>query len=339
MSTGYPLVYAWRLNSQGGGRTMSWSEIMVSPARTLSPCWLHLNRNSEAAVQWLMHRSGMDEFVQEALLTLETRPRCIRHEDGIILYLRGVNLNENADPHDMLTIRVWVDQHNILSLRRRRMFSPEDINTLLEKGEGPFTPGDLMVLLIERITQRMEPVLATLRDKLDEVEQVVLSAENHHHLHMREHQHMRAQLGQLRISAVSMRRYLGPQRDALVRLASEHPPWMSAEHRANIRELANDTTRYLEDLDEIRDTAGILQDQIAGTQSEMLNKLLYQLTLVTVFFMPLSFLVGFFGSNTGGMFWGGDPSDPGQWGAVYELALLVAVSVAELALFRVLKWV
>lgn len=339
MSSGHPLLFGWQLDGQGGGRPVSWADVLMSPLAELSPCWLHLNRHSEAAVQWLIKRSGLDPFASEAMMALETRPRCLRRGNGIILYLRAANFNEGADPQDMLTARLWVDDHGIISLRRRRMLTPEDIHFGLQQGDGPTTPGDLLVDFIERLTERMEPVLETMRNRLEKLETSTLADASYSQRHRQEGNQVRSQLGQLRVRAIGMRRYLGPQRDALVRLAADSPPWLSDDHRTRLREMANETTRYLEDLDEIRDTAGIIQDQVAGVQSDATNTILYQLTLVTVFFMPLSFLVGYFGSNTGGMFWGGDPADSAAMGATYEFLLLVAVSVIEIALFRIIRWI
>lgn len=340
MATGFPLLFGWRFDGQGGGRALNWADVIMVGVGDLHPCWLHLNRNSEATIQWLIKRSGLDAFVVESLMALETRPRCLRHGDGILLYFRAVNLNEGAEVHDMLSIRFWVDQHGVISLRRRRLITPEDISFTLQRGEGPTGPGDLLVAFIEQATERMEAAFASMRDRLETLEQATLEeGDAHAPRHRVESKKLRSQLGRLRIGAISLRRYLGPQRDALLRLAAEHPSWLTDEHRTRIREMVNETTRYIEDMDEIRDTAGIIQDQIASAQSDAINVILYQLTLATVFFMPLSFLVGFFGSNTGGMFFGGDPSDPAGLGATYEMVLLVVLAVVEIVLFRSIKWI
>ncbi|NGZ29362.1 MAG: hypothetical protein G8345_21060, partial [Magnetococcales bacterium] len=235
-------------------------------------------------------------------------------------------------------VRIWADRNGVLSLRRRRMLSPEDIHESLATSQGPTNTGDLLVALVERLSSRMEPMLEHMRNQLEKLEHTTLEEEKTT-VSRQESQQKRQMLGQLRISAVAMRRHLMPQREALQRLMTENLSWINDQHRVRLHELINDTTRHLEDLDEIRDTAGIIQDQITGDASAVMNDLLYKLTLVTVFFMPLSFLVGFFGSNVGGMFFGGDPSDPGQDGVLWETAILFTVSLAELLAFRLLRWI
>jgi zinc transporter len=256
----------------------------------------------------------------------------------VILYLRAVNQNEGEDPHDMLTMRLWATAGGIISLRGRRVFSPEAIHNALEQNHGPKGSGDFLVALVEQLTVRKESVLEEMRDRLDSLEQITMAPRDRRQERL-DGVTMRRQLGQLRVAAVALRRYLAPQRDAINRLSHTSLPWLLDEHKVRLRELGHDLTRHVEDLDEISMTAGIIQDQVASAMSENLNDMLFKLTLLSAFFMPLSFLVGFFGSNTSGMFFGGDPSDPAGIGALYETILLVGVGAFELMLFRWLKWV
>ena len=53
-----------------------------------------------------------------AVLADEMRPRISLVGDGVLLTLCGVNLNENASPEDMVSIRPWIDPHRIISLQR-----------------------------------------------------------------------------------------------------------------------------------------------------------------------------------------------------------------------------
>ncbi len=43
------------------------------------------------------------------MLETETRPLCLQSGEGILLVMRGVNLNPEAEFEDMVSIRVWLD--------------------------------------------------------------------------------------------------------------------------------------------------------------------------------------------------------------------------------------
>jgi len=52
-----------------------------------------------------------------------TRPRLEINDEGLLLILRGVNLNEQADPSDMISLPIWVDEHRLISIERERFRS------------------------------------------------------------------------------------------------------------------------------------------------------------------------------------------------------------------------
>lgn len=69
----------------------------------------------------------------------ETRPRITEIKDGMLVILRGVNLNENAEPEDMISIRMWIDEQRIITMRKRPLKAVNDIEKTLKDSTGPKT--------------------------------------------------------------------------------------------------------------------------------------------------------------------------------------------------------
>ena len=81
--------------------------------------WTHLQANYRDVFGWLRREVGyLTGFVVNAVLADEMRPRILLVGDGVLLTLCAVNLNENASPEDMVSIRPWIDKHRIISLQR-----------------------------------------------------------------------------------------------------------------------------------------------------------------------------------------------------------------------------
>ena len=72
-----------------------------------------------------------------AVLADEMRPRISLVGDGVLLTLCGVNLNKNASPEDMISIRPWIDPHRIILLQRRKLKVVGDLAANIEAGQGP----------------------------------------------------------------------------------------------------------------------------------------------------------------------------------------------------------
>ena len=109
---------------------MSWLEIN-EPQQADVVRWIHLDHTARDSRSWLTTQSGLNEPIVDAMLETETRPRCLQTGEGILLVMRGVNLNPEAEFEDMVSIRVWLDSevnscHPILlrkSTRRQTVWS------------------------------------------------------------------------------------------------------------------------------------------------------------------------------------------------------------------------
>jgi zinc transporter len=144
---------------------------------------------------------------------------------------------------------------------------------------------------------------------------------------------LRPRLSGLRRQAVTLRRYLAPQRDVLARLSLESIPWIKDAHRARFRETADRTTRYVEDLDATRERAAVTQEELTAKLQDRMNRNMYVLSLVAAIFLPLGFLTGLLGINVGGI-----PGSESQIAFVIVCAFLVIIAVAEFSLFYFRKW-
>lgn len=86
---------------------------------------------------WLLEHSGIEESVCEVLLAQETRPRSATLEDGLLVILRGVNLNPGADPEDMVSLRLWVHPIRVYNLSRRPLIAIQELAEAIDRDAGP----------------------------------------------------------------------------------------------------------------------------------------------------------------------------------------------------------
>jgi zinc transporter len=324
MSDSDGLVFAYRLDGNGASVAIGWEELR-RPVAEGEIIWAHLNYEGSETQRWIAGESGIDPIIGEALMEQETRPRCVATHDGLMLILRGVNLNPGADPQDMVAVRLWIEGNRVVTMRARRAMALQDIRDELEAGEGPCDAVDFLVQLCDKLLSRMGPVLGDLDDNVDALEDEVLTAESYE---------LRARIGGLRRQAISIRRYLAPQREVMVRLQTERASWLSELHRSRLREISDRVTRYVEDLDSARDRAAVAQDELNSRLSEQMNKTMYVLSIVAAIFLPLGLLTGLLGINVGGI-----PGSENRWAFPIVCAFLLGIAVVQAWTFRRMKWI
>ena len=317
------LVFGYLLDGAGGGTSVGWREIeQWSTDRGL--LWIHLDSNGAEVKEWLQTRSGLDELTCESLLEQETRPRNVPTEDGLLLILRGVNCNPGEDPEDMVAIRMLFSEHRIITLRYRRVMAIQDVHRAIDTKKGPKAAGDFLVMVTERIADRMGEVISELDDKVDELEDSVLTAQS---------KDLRSQLSALRRRTIGLRRYIAPQRDVLMRLLHDRIPWLTDMDRAHLREVAERTARFVEDVDSARERAAVTQEELNNRMAEQMNKAMYVLSIVAAIFLPLGLLTGLLGINVGGI-----PGTENRWAFTLVTAVLIVIAFGLIAWFKKIKW-
>jgi len=324
METDNGILRAYAIRGDGTAAALT-GEAVTKQIKSEELTWVHLDANNPQARQWLeAETSYLDPLIIDALLAEETRPRILDMGEGALMILRGVNLNENAQPEDMVSIRLWVDPHRIISVRIRKLKAVTDIEQKLADGKGPKNAGDFITMLSSRLFERMEPIFSELDERLDDIEEQVIEQPD-----VTERQ----SIVTIRKRAIIFRRYIAPQRDVISYLRTSEFPWLDQGHRRRLQESLDRVIRYLEDLDAIRERAQIVKDELANALSDKLNKNLYMLSVVAAIFLPLGFLTGLLGINVAGI-----PGADNPHAFLIFLGILTAIVLAQLAIFKKLKW-
>ena len=319
------LILAYVLNGKGGGTALPFDAITdIAPEN--QPVWIHFDGNSTATGDWLTAHSGLDSYVIESLLSQETRPRCDVQDKGILLNLRGVNLNPGAKPEDMVSIRLWMDATRVISVRFRRILAVEDVKQQIEQGQGPLSTAHLVARLADRLTDRMGPVIDDLVDQLGDLEEAMLRGPESDGEEVSD---LRRQLIDSRHMSIRLSRYLAPQRHALSSLSQYEGKWISDKVRGRFREIADRLTRITEELDVLRERSMIVQDEMMHRSSQKMEKIMYLLTVVASVMLPLTFFTGLLGINVGGI-----PGVDSDWAFAVVVLLCVVVAVAEIWFLR-----
>lgn len=317
------LVFAFVLDGRGGGSQLDLDGVTTWHPSD-GPLWVHLDYTGRAAREWLQNTSGLDPVIVEALTAEETRPRSLVHKGGMLVILRGVNLNPGDDLEDMVSLRFWIDSDRIVTLRHRRVMAIDELRQDVEAGSGPVNSGGFLEDLADRLVLRMGTVISDVDDAVDALEDKVISEQTYE---------LRQKIADIRRAAISMRRYLAPQRDVMARLHSEKVDWLNETDRMRLREIADRTTRFVEDLDAIRDRATVTQEELNGRLAEQMNKTMYILSIVAGIFLPLGLLTGLLGINVGGI-----PGTENHWAFTIFCVLLLIVAVGQVLLFKLKKW-
>ena len=233
-------------------------------------------------------------------------------------------MNPGADPEDMVSLRMWIEANRLITVRQRKLLSIQDINADLLVGKGPENISDLVIAIIARVTDRISGYVEGIEDQLVQLEVAVQPVNM---------SCSRSQISTLRSEIASVRRYLGPQRDALDTLYTYAINSMPEKCAYQLREQMDRMTRYLEDLDLVRERTSVLQEEVMNISMAQQNTRMYVLSIVSLIFLPMTFVTGVFGMNVGGLPGLEDPT-----AFVIVVATMLFISIAVIAVLKVKRW-
>jgi zinc transporter len=278
--------------------------------------WLHLHGWDEQDFALLRRQDHIPDVAASALVATETRPRCDAIEFGAIVNLRGPGELDPSDSDRLVSIRLWIHDNRVTSVSRRRMNATKTVMELMEAGKIQ-DPGDLVAAYARAISAELDPQVADLGDCLDRMEDSLEDANN-----LFGH---RRTIAKARSDAIGFRRFVAPNRDALLTLAGLEFEWLSQDDRLHIREAADKFARMAEELEAVRERAGLLHEQITDLRAEQLDQRGLELSVVAFIFLPLTFITGLLGMNVEGIPYADRPW--AFWGVV-AFCLVVSVAVA-----------
>lgn len=317
--------HALLLDGNGNAKELTYNDINVDKLPSDGILWVHFDYSSQMAKDWIRNKSGIDSVAMDALLTEETRPRTTILNDSFLIALRGVNLNPNSKPEDMVSIRLFISNKLIITTKRRNLLSVDEIIDCLKRGVGPKSSSEFLNELTYRVTSRMENVIGELEDRTDFLEESLIDLGN---------AKFRSELLAIRRETIILRRYLFPQKEAISKLYHDKVTWLNEYEKIELRETNDQVIRYIEELDTIKDKVALIQEDLANKLSEQMNKKMYVLSIISVIFLPLSFLTGLLGINVGGI-----PGAENNNAFYIFVGILALIVTTQLLIFKKNRWI
>lgn len=293
----------WSLYFQPGEQPVGASQAVVSQrlaGRALpdkSWLWLHFDAVPALATQRLGRLGWLPEIARDALIGADGGLR-LEAEDGAVFGALPAFDDTLTDfDKELCAFRFALLPDLLITTRRRRVPALYRIYRSLVGGTEVASAAALIDLALLEFGGGLRNNIGELDDYLDQAEDVLLSDDRDSNLH-----HVGGVVGKTRRRSTMLRRVIAPM-DRIMR--SEDlalPEWAEEDLLDRSRRQLH---AALDDLLALQDRARSLQDELAARQAEETNRRLYVVSVMTTLMLPATFVTGFFGMNTGGMFLSG----------------------------------
>ncbi|MDE1221007.1 zinc transporter ZntB [Vibrio aestuarianus] len=255
-------------------------------ASTIEPNnWYHCQRDKQGLREWLLEYQ-IPSTIVDSLLAEDTRPLFEQYEDdNFLLILRGVNMNDNANPEDMLSVRILYFNGALFSTRKIPSKAINAIREALLVGQGPQTLSEVIVQVIDGLNKNIDHYLSSIEEKITQYDTEIELSED---------------LMQTHKALLKIKRFIKPQLYAIDDYCNSDVALANSKN-LRLRHSVNTITRINETLDFFLGELEIIKGELRQYHAEKMNQNTYLFSVIAAIFLPTSFLTGLLGVNVGGI--------------------------------------
>jgi magnesium transporter len=255
----------------------------------------------------------------------QQRPKIEHYPKQLFMILNSLGFDDKEIRSG--EIDVFVGSNYVVTVHHKDEAAIEETRRRLERSAGQLiTSGYVMYVLLDAIIDDYFPVLDTVADEIEKLEDEVLERPSQDALN---------RLFGLKRALIDMWRVVWPKRDMISVLGHQMPAYIDAAHLTPyLRDVADHLLWIADMVNTFRDTTSSIMDLYMSSVSNYLNRVVNRLAVVTVAIGLLTVISGFYGMN----FLTTWPPFSADWGVPFVLGLMLLVTVATLLIFKKLKW-
>src|SRR5690606_14496733 len=279
------------LELAGTGGVRAIEEGAVGPPEAGNRRWIDLADPDPGSLEILRARFGFHPLAIEDCAQLDQRPKLEEYGDHLFLVTQGFTC---ADPHirelELHELHAFLGEGYLVTVHAGTLPALESVWRRATTDSALFEHGmDFVYYLVaDALVDMNFPLLDRIADELESIEDAVLERPRPAEL---------PRIFELKRHLVEMRKVLSPQRDTIAMLVRLGEARVSERTALYLRDVHDHLVRLNESIEANRDLLGNALDAYLSTASNHTNEIMKSLTLLSAVFLPLSFLVGFFGQN------------------------------------------
>lgn len=290
--------------------------------------WINIDGLGDLSVlRVLGERFNLHPLALEDVLDTTQRPKVEQYDDYLFLVAKMILIDKEHEI-DSEQVSMFLGKSFLITLQEepeRDVFEPVRVRIRSGKGRLRKAGADyLAYALLDSLIDHYYPVLEKIGTEIDTIEDELIDnplARPVGSLH--EHKRTLAQI----------RRMVWPLRDVTNLLLHEEPGLIRPETKVYLRDCYDHSVQLMDLVESYRDVLSGLTEVHISSIGLRTNEIMRVLTVITVIFIPLTFIAGVYGMNFQHM-----PELASPYGYAACLLFMLLVAVGQIVYFKKRHW-
>jgi magnesium transporter len=245
--------------------------------------WIDANADDLFILQNIFnfHELAVEDCTHEE----EQRPKLEIYDDHYFIVINSIRFDD--EEIFLRSLSIFIGRYYVVTVTRQKLNEIRFIKPLLWQEEVS-RPDMFTYLLMDLVVDNYFSVGNRIEEKIEQLEDDILRQTRKEHLE---------EIINLRSEILWLKKMLIAQRELLLKLSKRDLKLIGSDLYKYFSDLYENAVRVTETFDTFRDLMGNLREAYQTSLTRRANDIMYAFTAITVIFMPLTFITGFYGMN------------------------------------------
>lgn len=290
--------------------------------------WIDMRGVHDAKLLELLgEKFAIHSLILEDIANVDQRPKFEEFANGNFFVMKSLQFDHDAIEIKSEQVAIFFRENLLISFQEAETDLFSSVRERLQKSSGRIRQRNsdyIAYALIDALVDNYYQLLDDIEINIDALEERILN---------RPDNTVKTRIHHLKKELLVSRKSITPLREAISKFAKSETSSVHDDTKMFIRDLYDHTIQVLDMVESYRDTINGLQDLYLSEISYKMNQVMQILTIISVIFVPLTFLAGIYGMNFDVL-----PELHWKYGYLYFWIFSVIILVLLLFYFRRKKW-
>ena len=298
----------------------------LKEAQTIT--WLNIDGlHNEELMKKVAATFAIPPDVMSNILDPQSRPTVENCDSGVYISIRMLEFNEKTNKIYVDNLSLFITQTMLISFQEKSGDVFDPVRERIRKNRTTIrTSGTdyLAFALLDVIIDNYIYILGRAGDKIENMEEKMINRFNKEFLH---------KINVLKNELNKLRREIKPAKEMILNLMKLDTDFIHKKNHSHFKELQDNINQATEMLDYYREVLYDEVDMYHSFMSTKLNDIMAVLTVFSVIFIPLTFIVGVYGTNFPNI-----PELNWKYGYLAMWIVMIVVAIIMLLYFKRKNW-
>jgi magnesium transporter len=254
--------------------------------------WINVNGLTDVQlIKSICEKFGIHILYQEDILNVFQRPKLEEEDSYLFATFKSLSWDEECFNVDEEQISIILAKDTVITFQEKPGDNFGQIREKLEtEGSVIRERGSdyLFYRLLDITVDQYFDMLEKLGNYLEKIEDQVLDTPGEEQLLL---------IQNSKKDIMVIRKYIYPMRDLMAKLVTSEHFLIDGRTKKYLRDVQDHTIQIMENTETYRDINYSLKDIYLNSMSQEMNRIMKILTIISTFFIPLTFIVGVYGMN------------------------------------------